>query len=292
MTDETNQAGRLRVVHGDNAPLSSMAQGEEPDGFSHYIEVAEAVLSYPLFGHSRKSLKGAAMSILGHRENNPAPKFITALQRVSFRIDAGERVAIIGHNGSGKSSLLRALAGIYALESGSIGVVGRIGTLLDIGLGFELEATGRENIYYRGMTMGYSRQQLRVVEDEIIAFADLGLFIDMPVRTYSTGMFVRLGFAVSTQFTPDILLVDEVFGAGDGNFAQRALARMEAIIERAGIFVMATHDVALIERTCSRVIWLSKGQIVQDGPMAAVLRDYTRFMFSGEAPTAGGETGR
>ena len=133
---------------------------------------------------------------------------------------------------SRSSQPLRALAGIYPLAAGDMTVVGRIGTLLDVGLGFEGESTGRENIYYRGMTMGYSRKQLRAVEEEIVKFADLGDFIDLPMRTYSAGMIVRLGFAISTQFHPDILLVDEVFGAGDAA-AQASVERYAARLARA-----------------------------------------------------------
>ena len=157
-------------------------------------------------------------------------------------------------------------------------VVGRIGTLLDVGLGFEIESTGRENIYFRGMTLGYSRKQLRAAEKDIVDFADLGEFIDLPMRTYSTGMYVRLGFAVSTQFSPDILLVDEVFGAGDASFSVRAVERMVNIVNNAGIFVIATHDIGLVERVCQRVLWLDRGLVVRDGPPGLVLPEYSRYM--------------
>jgi lipopolysaccharide transport system ATP-binding protein len=162
-------------------------------------------------------------------------------------------------------------------------VVGRIGTLLDIGLGFESESTGRENIYFRGMTLGYSRKQLRAAEKEIVEFADLGDFIDLPMRTYSSGMYVRLGFAVSTHFSPEVLLVDEVFGAGDASFRQRAAERMLNMVNNAGIFVIATHDMALIERECQRVLWLERGKILRDGPPSLVVPEYVRYM-AGEAP--------
>ena len=218
------------------------------------------------------------MSLFGQGEKKVKPVHVSAIRGIDFRISFGERVGLIGHNGSGKSSLLRVLAGIYPLASGDVTVTGRIGTLLDIGLGFEGEATGRENIYYRGMTMGFSRARMKEVEEEIVAFAGLGEFIDMPMRTYSAGMYVRLGFAISTQFTPDILLVDEVFGAGDAAFAKHALQRMTAIVANSGIFVMATHDVALVEKICTRVIWLERGEIYRDGPPSAVIPEYVRHM--------------
>ncbi|RIJ33137.1 ABC transporter ATP-binding protein [Henriciella mobilis] len=198
---------------------------------------------------------------------------MAALRSLSFRIDHGERVALVGHNGSGKSTLLRALAGVFPVPLGNIEVVGQIGTLLDFGTGFEGESTGRENILYRGMAMGISPAKIKEVEDEIIEFSALGDFIDMPMRTYSAGMFVRLGFAVSTQFSPDVLLIDEVFGAGDAAFQARAFTRMMDVVNSAGIMVLATHDFNLVEQLCSRVIWIEKGRIVADGKPSEIIPD-------------------
>src|SRR5262249_46980558 len=152
------------------------------------------------------------------------------------------------------------------------------GTLLDIVLGFESESTGRENIYYRGMAMGYSRKEIAEAEAEIVAFADLGDFIDLPMRTYSSGMYVRLGFAVSTQFQPDVLLIDEVFGAGDASFAERALGRMKRIVDTAGIVVLASHDMGLIQSACTRVLWIDAGQLRRDGPPAVVVQQFHQHM--------------
>lgn len=242
------------------------------------IEVKNARLEYPLGSFSRGSLKSALLALFGQGEKKPKPIMVRALKDIDCQISFGERVALIGHNGSGKSSLLRVLAGIYPLAAGDVTVTGQVGTLLDIGLGFESEATGRENIYYRGMTMGISRARMKEVEDEIVAFAGLGDFIDMPMRTYSAGMCVRLGFAISTQFTPDILLVDEVFGAGDASFAKRALERMTSIVANSGIFVIATHDIALVEKICTRVLWMNQGEIYRDGPPSTVLPEYLRHM--------------
>lgn len=218
------------------------------------------------------------MSVFGHKERMPTAQYVSALRGINIEIQQGERVALIGHNGSGKSTLLRAMAGIYPLVSGSIRVSGKIGTLLELGLGFEPEATGRENIYYRGMAMGYSRRTLAKREKEIVEFCGLGDFIDLPVRTYSSGMYVRLAFAISTQFSPEVLLVDEVFGAGDATFAQRAVVRMQEIVRQSGIFVIATHDMGLVERVCSRAIWLEAGRIVADGSTDMVVSEFTSRM--------------
>jgi lipopolysaccharide transport system ATP-binding protein len=215
--------------------------------------------------------------MFGHRDRSMA-QYVDALRGVNIGIQQGERVALIGHNGSGKSTLLRAMAGVYPLSAGDIRVSGRIGTLLDLGVGFETEATGRENIYYRGLAMGFSRKTLAKYEHEIVAFCGLGDFIDLPVRTYSAGMYVRLAFAISTQFAPEVLLVDEIFGAGDATFHERAVARMMGIVNNAGIFVIATHDVNLVRNICTRVIWLEAGRVVADGPTDSVLAEYAARM--------------
>lgn len=264
----------LRLVASEGAGTDIVA----PDRTNLAIEIKRASLHYPMGSYARGSLKSALLSLVGHRDNAPKPTFVDALRDLDLSISFGERVGLIGHNGSGKSTLLRALAGIYPLAKGDITVVGRIGTLLDISLGFETEATGRENIYYRGMTMGFSRKQMRKAEAEIVRFADLGEFIDLPMRTYSAGMCVRLGFAISTHFQPDILLVDEVFGAGDAAFARQALDRMLRMVANAGIFVIATHDLALVQNVCQRAIWMHGGKVERDGPAALVVAEYQRHM--------------
>lgn len=238
------------------------------------IQVKNCVLQYPLGAYSRGSLKSLVLSVFGHRERMPTAQFVDALRGVNLDIQQGERVALIGHNGSGKSTLLRAMAGVYPLASGEISVSGRIGTLLELGVGFESEATGRENIYYRGMAMGYSRRLLAKHEKEIVEFCGLGDFIDLPVRTYSAGMYVRLAFAISTQFSPEVLLVDEVFGAGDAAFQERAFQRMLNIVNNSGIFVIATHDINLVATVCNRTVWLEAGRIIADGPTDSVLPEY------------------
>lgn len=242
------------------------------------IHVANANLQFPLGQFTRGSLKTLLFSLFGHREKSLPMANVEALKGISFDISRGERVGLIGHNGAGKSSLLRALAGIYPLRSGLIEVHGRVGALLDVGLGFEPESTGRENIYYRGMSMGMSRKQMSNIESEIEEFADLGEFMDLPMRTYSTGMFVRLGFAVSTQFRPDILLIDEVFGAGDALFQEKALARMQDIVEQAGIVVIATHDLGLVENLCTRAIVLSGGSVLYDGAPQKALEAFDSYI--------------
>jgi lipopolysaccharide transport system ATP-binding protein len=281
----TSQHSSLRVVASDTAASPALGRGAG-SAREHAltvrraplaIKVKDCVLQYPI-GASRGSLKSLVLSMFGHRDPTSTAQYVDALRGVNIDIQQGERVALIGHNGSGKSTLLRAMAGVYPLASGHIRVSGRIGTLLELGVGFENEATGRENIYYRGLAMGFSRKTLAQHEQEIVSFCALGDFIDLPVRTYSAGMYVRLAFAISTQFSPEVLLVDEVFGAGDATFAERAVERMMGIVNSAGIFVIATHDVHLVSTICTRAIWLEAGRVVADGPTDTVLADYTARM--------------
>ena len=239
-----------------------------------YIDLKNAHLSYPM-GHLRDSLKTSIFRALGHSERLPAKvEYVDALRGVSVRVDEGERLGIIGRNGSGKSSILRVMAGVYPLRSGERSVHGRIQSMFEIGLGFEMEHTGRENITFRGLVMGVEPKLIRSREQEIIEFADIGEFIDMPVRTYSSGMLVRLAFAISSYLNGEILLIDEIFGAGDAAFSKKAVARMEAIVAEAGLVVIATHDTSLVKRLCSRCIWLEKGQILAEGDPEEVTDAY------------------
>jgi lipopolysaccharide transport system ATP-binding protein len=241
------------------------------------IIIRRAHLDYPLVRES--SLKAALIGALGFKTGPKIDKkAVHAINGLSLTINRGERVGFIGHNGAGKSTLLRTIAGIYPLTSGTIEVTGRLQGLFDLGTGFEVEATGRENIMYRGLSVGFSPRQIKEREEEIVAFADLGEFIDLPMRTYSAGMYVRLGFAVSTYLDGDILLIDEIFGAGDANFQERAIARMMNIIERAGIIVMVSHDLGMMAQLCTRLIWLAGGQLVLDGEPREVAEAYMRSM--------------
>ncbi len=275
---DTFRRSPLRVVGPEDSPESLDVTGSEP--LPNAIEVENATLRYPLGAYDRGSLKASLFSIFTGKKTRVQTRYVDAIRDFSLTITQGERVGIVGHNGSGKSTLLRALAGIYPMSSGSVTVRGQVGALLDTNLGFEPEATGRENIYYRGTTLGRSRKQLKEVEQDIIDFADIGEFIDLPMRTYSAGMSVRLGFAVSTQFSPDILLIDEVFGAGDAAFSKKAQKLMMEIVERAGIVVIVTHDLPLVERICTRVLWLERGRIMMDGPPNVVLPKYTAHMLA------------
>ncbi|MAY63386.1 MAG: sugar ABC transporter ATP-binding protein [Rhizobiales bacterium] len=189
--------------------------------------------------------------------------FFRALDGVSFSLGAGDRLGLVGPNGAGKSTLLLALAGIYMPTAGRIAVTGSLDALFNPRLGFQPEATGRRNIYLRGLIQGWSPQRIEAATADIIDFAELGHFIDMPLRSYSQGMAARLAFAISTAFAPDILLMDEWIGAGDKAFQEKATARMRNFIDRTGIVVIASHNENLIAKMCNKTLRLERGRIVE-----------------------------
>ncbi len=204
-----------------------------------------------------------------------------ALNGVSIDIMPGERVGLVGHNGSGKSTLLKCMARILPPDEGTVEVNGRIATLLELGAGFSPELTGRENMYLNGSILGLSRDEVDESFDRIVDFAGVRDFIDTPVKNYSSGMYVRLGFAIAVHVDPDILLVDEVLAVGDQTFQDRSLARMTAFAEAGKTVVLVSHDLGSIESLCERVVVLEGGRIVFDGPSSQALAEYRRRLAAG-----------
>lgn len=240
-----------------------------------YIRMTSVDLHYSSLGLADRTLKGAALNLLAKgRRPNRLIRDIHALKNVSLEIRAGERVGLLGHNGAGKSTLLKAIAGLYPPSAGSLQVVGGVRALIEISLGFEPDATGRENILFRGLLMGLSPKQVRALEDEIVAFADIGEFIDYPIKTYSSGMQVRLAFAVSVAVSGEILLLDEIIGAGDATFMEKAKARVRKLIEHSQILVLASHDFTSLQSMCERGLVLHHGQLIFDGPIAEAVATY------------------
>ncbi|SDB29624.1 ABC transporter ATP-binding protein [Belnapia rosea] len=235
---------------------------------------AEAVtIEFPLYHLGARSLKKRilANSPLRLRQDEASRIVVSALRDLSFRIQPGERVALIGHNGAGKTTLLRTLAGVYEPVAGRLEVAGSIGALIDPSAGMDPNATGRENIVLRGLFRGLSEAESSTLAEEVGEFSGLAEFLDVPVRTYSAGMAVRLSFAMATVMDPEVLLMDEWFLAGDAEFMQRARAKLEALVSKAEILVLASHDMSIVREWCTRVIRLDAGRIAQDGTVDEVL---------------------
>jgi ABC-type polysaccharide/polyol phosphate transport system ATPase subunit len=199
---------------------------------------------------------------------------ITALNGISFEINKGDRVGILGHNGSGKTTLLRTIAGIYEPVSGDLAVEGRITPFFDIGFGMDTDSTGLENISLRGHMLDLNDAQISEITEDIAEFTELGDYLHMPIRTYSTGMMVRLAFGVSTAIRPEILILDEMIGAGDEAFFARAQERLHNFIENTGILVIASHSLAMLHQWCNKGMLLQHGNLLAFGPIDEVIKRY------------------
>jgi len=240
------------------------------------IQFEKVVLQYPVGPYIKGSIKSSLFRLIGHKPIDALkPRdYVTALNGLDLTINRGDRIGIIGRNGAGKSTTLLTIAGIYPIASGRLTVEGTLQGLFNIGLGFEPDATGRENVLYRGLSMGCSPKEIMARANDIIAFADIGEFIDLPIRTYSSGMYVRLAFAISTYLEGDILLIDEIFGAGDAAFQKRAQARLQSLLNKAGIVVMVSHDMQLVREACNRVLWVERGHVQAEGDAETVVAQY------------------
>ncbi|MCS6926686.1 MAG: ABC transporter ATP-binding protein, partial [Candidatus Binatia bacterium] len=200
--------------------------------------------------------------------------FIWALKDVSLEIEHGEVVGIIGHNGAGKSTLLKILSRVTEPTTGSVDLYGRVGSLLEVGTGFHSELTGRENIYLNGAILGMRRAEIERKFDEIVAFAEVEEFIDTPVKHYSSGMYLRLAFAVAAHLEPEILIVDEVLAVGDVNFQRKCLDKMQDVGQQGRTVLLVSHNMSAVTRLCERAVLLHQGQVIQDGPAHQVVSTY------------------
>jgi lipopolysaccharide transport system ATP-binding protein len=199
---------------------------------------------------------------------------VRALNDVSFTLNEGDRVGLVGHNGAGKSTLLRVLSGVFVPTGGTAIIEGSVGSLIDVSLGINPEASGRENIFLRGVLLGLSKVEVKEKFEEIVEFSELGEFIEMPMRTYSSGMQLRLAFAVSTIVRPEILLMDEWLSVGDEGFKDKASERLTTIVDSSKILVLASHSRELLEKVTNKALWLEHGEVKMLGPSAEVLEAY------------------
>ncbi len=240
------------------------------------IAVDGVSLDFPLYHTSGRSLKKTLISSVSKRMGEDAKRRIVvqALRDVSFTLTPGDRLGLIGSNGAGKTTLLRTLAGIYEPDMGSIRVHGTLDALLDPNLGMNVNLTGRENIMLRGLYAGLDKAGLVQLEEDVRHFADMDDFLGLPVRIYSAGMVIRLGFALATAIRPQVLLMDEWFLAGDAGFMEKARARLEDMVRDAEILVLSSHNTEALLEWCTRVIWMEQGRIQMDGPTETVLEAY------------------
>ena len=237
------------------------------------IELHNVSIDYPLDLEDGASLKSAVLNLFNKNRTRSKSHF-RALDNISLKISKGEQVGLIGLNGAGKSTMLRVMSGIFQPFQGTVNIVGRVSPLLDFATGLELHHTGLENIKIRLMFLGESPEMIDHKVEEIVEFSELGEFIHMPARMYSTGMFMRLAFAISTAIKPEILIADEVVGAGDAQFAEKAKQRIEKLLSSDQTTVLSSHSMDLIRNFCNRVIWLHQGRVICDGNCAEVIKEY------------------
>lgn len=242
-----------------------------------FVKLNNISVDIPIFNSQGRSLKKTVMGLatggkIGLTEKGKT--IVRSLDKINLNIRPTERIGLVGHNGAGKSTLLRVLGKVYEPTEGTAEIVGTIGSLIDISLGIDTEATGIENIYLRAALLGIPKKVIDRDLDSIVDFSELGSFIEMPVRTYSTGMHMRLAFSVSTMISPDILLMDEWLSVGDQGFQKKAEQRLNSLIERSNVLVIASHSRQLIERCCTRAIWLEHGAIKMDGDPKDVCKHY------------------
>ena len=240
------------------------------------IVVQNVQVDFPIYHGNSRSLKRTVFAAASGRlqEDDRHRIVVQALRDVSLTLNSGDRLGLVGHNGAGKTTLLRTLAGIYEPVQGRIEVHGRIGALLDTTLGMNFELTGRENIALRGLYSGLSKPAIARLEEDVQDFAELGEFLDLPLRFYSSGMIVRLGFALATAIRPEVLLMDEWFLAGDAAFMDKATLRLESMVREAEILVLSSHSAPVILDWSTRVIRMDQGRIVDDGPPREVMDRY------------------
>jgi lipopolysaccharide transport system ATP-binding protein len=242
-----------------------------------FLKAEDVIVDFPIYGGHSRSLKTTLMRAAtgGTLARGAGERIVVrALDRVSFDFKEGDRVALVGHNGSGKSTLLRVLAGAYEPVGGAVAVDGRVASMLSISLGMDLESTGYENIRLQGVLFGMSNAEIERKKKEIADFSELGDYLSMPVRTYSSGMMMRISFSVATAVDAEIVLMDEWIGVGDAHFVEKADRRINEFVSKAGILILASHSLDLVRKTCNKAILLEHGRVAAIGDIEEVLTVY------------------
>lgn len=239
-----------------------------------FIKFNNVSLRFRVYTDKGISIKEALINSLKKRKYSEMVKEFWVLRNLNFSINSGERVGIIGNNGAGKSTLLKMISRIYEPTEGEIISNGQVVPLIELGAGFNPELTGRENIYLNGAVLGHTKEEMRKLEKNIVEFSELSEFIDIPIKYYSTGMYARLAFSVATEINPEILIIDEIFAGGDINFVDRAVQRINNLIDSAKIVIMVSHSLDLIRDMCNRCIVVADHGIVFDGDVEDAIRFY------------------
>jgi ABC-type polysaccharide/polyol phosphate transport system ATPase subunit len=243
-----------------------------------HIKLKQVDVDFPIVNSSSQSLQLRLLEALGGRLTaHHKTVVVRALDGIDIELADGDRLGIIGHNGSGKTTLLRVFAGVYPPDRGTVSISGSISSFTDITLGMDPESTGWENIIFRCTFMGMNFQQAKELSPAIAEFSELGTYLDLPARTYSMGMFLRLAFAISTSIDPEILIMDEMISAGDSRFMEKAARRLQQLIGKAHILTLASHDMKLIRRTCNKVVWLEHGIIRASGSPDEIVEAYDAY---------------
>lgn len=256
------------------------AGGAGGGGGDAVVRMHDVALCYRLAKHRIPSIKEYAIHFI---RGALTYESLWALQGIDLAVDRGERVGIIGRNGAGKSTLLKVVSGVLKPTKGRSVVRGSVSPILELGTGFDHELTGYENIYLNALLLGRSRRQIDQRVTEIIQFSGLEDFIRSPIRNYSTGMLARLGFAIATAWTPDLLILDEVFAVGDARFVHRCMTKLEEMRLAGTALLLVSHDLEAIRRQCERTVWLDQGRIKAAGATEEVLREYSRFNAAAQA---------
>jgi ABC-2 type transport system ATP-binding protein len=239
------------------------------------IDLEDASVDFPIFDAKTRSLKKAVLGRAGGRIGTGSKvPIVEALRDITLSLRQGDRVALVGHNGAGKSTLLRLMSGIYEPTRGRARVVGKVAPVFDLAVGMDPEISGLDNILIRGLFLGMTRKEMESRVDDIAAFTELGDYLDLPLRTYSTGMRVRLALGVVTSVDPQILLLDEGIGAVDAEFLAKARDRLKELVERSGMLVFASHSDEFLADLCTTAIWMEHGTIKEHGPLRDVLHHY------------------
>lgn len=239
------------------------------------IDVSHVSMHFNLMVEKVDSLKEYVVKLL---KGKLLFNDFTALNDVSFQVKKGEIVGLVGFNGAGKSTMLKILAGVLTPTKGSVKVIGTVAPLIEVGAGFDPELTARENVYLNGAILGHSKAFMDSKFDEIINFAELKDFVDVPVKNFSSGMYARLGFAIATMVKPDILIVDEVLSVGDYKFQEKCEKRIQTMIDDGVTIILVSHDIGMVERLCTKVVWLDHGNLCDIGETKDICEEYKNYL--------------